>query len=65
MPELVRRVLDLMRTVAQPMTTREIGLRLREEHRLDVANLARLEQSIGGCMNWADGRLVEPVNRRK
>ena len=54
-----------MRTANAPMTTREMALRLREEHGLDIADLARLEQSIGGCMNRADGRLVEPVNRRK
>ena len=65
MLDLARRVLDLMRRANEPMTAHEMALRLREEHRLDMADLARLEQSIVGCMNRADGRLVEPVNRRK
>ena len=47
------------------MTAHEMALRLLQEHGLDKADLARLEQAIGGCMNRADGRLVEPVNRRK
>jgi hypothetical protein len=65
LPELARTVLDLMRTATQPMTTREMALRLLQEHNLDRADLARLEQAVGGCMNRADGRLVEPVSRRK
>ena len=65
LPELARTVLDLLRTAAQPMTTREMALRLPQEHNLDRADLARLEQAVGGCMNRADGRLVESVSRRK
>ena len=65
LPELARTVLDLLRTAAQPMTTREMALRLLQEHNLDQADLARLEQTIGGRMNRADGGLVEPVSRRK
>lgn len=65
LPELARTVLDLMRTAAQPMTAREMALRLLQEHKLDQADLAPPEQAIGGCMNRADGRLVEPVSRRK
>jgi hypothetical protein len=65
LPELARTVLDLLRTAAEPMTTREMALRLLQEHRLNQADLARLEQAVGGCVNRADGRLVEPVSRRK
>ena len=65
LPELARTVLDLLRTATQPMTTREMALRLLQEHNLDRADLARLEQAVGGYMNRADGRLVEPVSRRK
>ena len=65
LPELARTVLDLMRTANKPLTAHEMALRLLQERRLDQADLPRLTQAIGGCMNRADGRLVEPVNRRK
>ena len=65
LPERARTALDLLRTTAQPMTTREMALRLLQEHNLDQADLARLEQAIGGCMNRADGRPEEPISRRK
>ena len=51
--------------MAQPIATREMALRLLQEHNLGQADLARLEQAIGGCMNRADGRLKEPISRRK
>ena len=47
------------------MTAHEMALRLLQERDLDRADLARLEQDIGGCMNRADGRLVEPVSRHE
>ena len=65
LPDLARTVLDLMRRANEPMTAHEMALRLLQEHSLDQADLARLEQAIGGCMNRADGRLVEPVSRHK
>ena len=64
-PELARHLLNLMRTVAEPMTTREMALWLLKEHRLDKADLVRLDRAIVGYMNKVDERLVERVNRRK
>ena len=65
MSDLARRVLDVMRRADDPMTAHEMALRLLDEHGLDRAELSRLAEAIGGCMNRADGRLVEPVSRRK
>ena len=39
LPELARHVLNLMRTAAEPMTTREIALRLLKEHGLGNGEL--------------------------
>ena len=65
LPNLARTVLDLMRTANEPLTTHEMALRLLQEHGLDHADLPRLAEAIGGCLNRADGRLVEPVSRHK
>jgi hypothetical protein len=65
LPELARTVLDLMRRANEPLTAHEMALRLLQEHRLDQAELGRLAEAVGGCLNRADGRLVEPVSRRK
>jgi hypothetical protein len=65
LPELARHVLDLMRTASGPLTTREMALRLLKEHKLDRAELVRLDRAIGGYMNKVDERLVERTTRRK
>jgi hypothetical protein len=65
LPELSRHILNLMRTATEPMTTREMALRLLKAHGLDKAELVRLDRAIVGYMNKVDGRLVERVNRRK
>ena len=54
-----------MRAATEPMTTREMALRLLNEHGLDKAELVRLDRAIVGYMNKVDERLVERVNRRK
>jgi hypothetical protein len=65
LPELARHVLDLMRIASEPLTTREMALRLLKEHGLDKTDLVRLDRAIGGYMNKVDERLVERTNRRK
>jgi hypothetical protein len=65
LPDLARTVLDLMRRANEPLTAHDMALRLMDEHGLDKADLPRLAEAIGGCMNRADGRIVEPVHRRK
>ena len=65
LPNLARTVLDLMRTANEPLSAHEMAQRLIAEHQLGRADLPRLTEAIGGCLNRADGRLVEPVNRRK
>jgi hypothetical protein len=65
LPELARTVLDLMRRANEPLTAHEMAVRLLNEHGLDKADLTRLADAVGGCMNRGDGRLVEPLNRHK
>ena len=62
---IARHILNLMRTAAEPMTTREIALRLLKEHGLENGELVRLDRAIVGYMNKVDERLVERASRRK